>query len=188
MSAFDRRQIARLDSRTDILEVFKYYGIDCEPDGCEQRYRALCPFHVEKSPSLKIYPETNSWYAFCCGKGFRSYDFIKTQETNEKEADKVLLELAHVKNYDDSIEEVTDILAEEEETSNKKFKNQTVYLISITLRDFLISKKKMLDYSKWCIEIDEWFKKLDSLLDDDNHTEQDVALFLQTITTYIQSH
>lgn len=33
------------------------------------RYKAYCPFHKEKTPSLCIYKNNNSYYTFCCCKG-----------------------------------------------------------------------------------------------------------------------
>lgn len=42
--------------------------------------KALCPFHNEKSPSFVIYPETQSYYCFGCGKGGSVYDFIMEYE------------------------------------------------------------------------------------------------------------
>ena len=49
---------------------------------CAERYgirvvRGLCscPFHSERTPSLKIYPGEDGWYCFGCGKGGDVIDF-----------------------------------------------------------------------------------------------------------------
>ena len=39
-----------------------------------------CPFHGEKKPSLKIYPETGGWHCFGCGRGGSVIDFVIEQE------------------------------------------------------------------------------------------------------------
>ena len=35
----------------------------------------VCPFHGDNDPSLRIYPETNSFYCFGCGAGSSVIDF-----------------------------------------------------------------------------------------------------------------
>jgi hypothetical protein len=42
-----------------------------------KNYLALCPFHQEKHPSFYIYPETNSFYCFGCGKGGDVIKFVQ---------------------------------------------------------------------------------------------------------------
>ncbi|NQS89035.1 DNA primase, partial [Patescibacteria group bacterium] len=32
-------------------------------------YKALCPFHQEKTPSFCVFPKTNSFYCFGCHHG-----------------------------------------------------------------------------------------------------------------------
>ena len=39
-----------------------------------------CPFHGEKEPSLKVYPETGGWHCFGCGKGGSVIDFVIEHE------------------------------------------------------------------------------------------------------------
>lgn len=40
-----------------------------------------CPFHGEKTPSLKIYPGSAGWYCFGCGKGGSAIDFTMEMES-----------------------------------------------------------------------------------------------------------
>ncbi|MDD4805062.1 MAG: CHC2 zinc finger domain-containing protein, partial [Candidatus Pacebacteria bacterium] len=43
-------------------------------------YELSCPFHKhDDTPSLKVYPDTNSWYCFGCGRGTSIIDFVKYQ-------------------------------------------------------------------------------------------------------------
>ncbi|GAA0563686.1 CHC2 zinc finger domain-containing protein [Chitinophaga japonensis] len=51
-------EIKEIKQQLSILEVAAHYGL--KPD----RYnRLLCPFHADKTPSLQLYPKTDT---FCC--------------------------------------------------------------------------------------------------------------------------
>ena len=39
-----------------------------------------CPFHGEKTPSLRVYKNTGGWHCFGCGKGGSVIDFVMEQE------------------------------------------------------------------------------------------------------------
>lgn len=39
-----------------------------------------CPFHREKTASLKIYPDTGGWHCFGCGRGGSAIDFVSELE------------------------------------------------------------------------------------------------------------
>lgn len=51
-------EIPEIKQRLSIHEVLQHYGL--RPDSHK---RLLCPFHPDKTPSLQIYPKTNT---FCC--------------------------------------------------------------------------------------------------------------------------
>lgn len=51
-------ELKTIKERLTIQEVLSYYGL--HPD---QHDRLCCPFHADKTPSLQIYPATNT---FCC--------------------------------------------------------------------------------------------------------------------------
>lgn len=42
--------------------------------------KICCPFHDERSPSLQIYRNNNSWHCFGCHAGWSQIDFIKLSE------------------------------------------------------------------------------------------------------------
>lgn len=43
-------------------------------------YKALCPFHNEKTPSFMINPERNFWYCFGCQRGGDVFSFLMEME------------------------------------------------------------------------------------------------------------
>jgi len=64
---FPREMIDRIKERVKVLDYFSNrFGA---PKKQGSAYVAICPLHGEKNPSFTIYPSTNSWYCFGCGKG-----------------------------------------------------------------------------------------------------------------------
>lgn len=51
----------------EILEILEKYGIKTTHEN--NRRKALCPLHAEKTPSFVVYPETNSFFCYGCGQG-----------------------------------------------------------------------------------------------------------------------
>jgi DNA primase len=50
-------------------------AVKLEKSGSE--WRACCPFHKDRSPSLYIYKGGRQWYCFGCGKGGDVIDFVR---------------------------------------------------------------------------------------------------------------
>jgi len=57
-------------NKPDILTIIQREGITLK------RNFASCVFHEEKTASLRVYPENNSYYCFGCNLGGDSIDFI----------------------------------------------------------------------------------------------------------------
>ena len=83
MGLISDNSIQEIKDRVDILRVAEDNGISLQPDGTQ--YRALCPFHNEKTPSFKINPQTQSFKCFGCQESgdviallqkLRGYDFV----------------------------------------------------------------------------------------------------------------
>ncbi len=69
--------IQELSRRNDIYDVVSS-SVSLKRAG--RLYKGLCPFHSERTPSFMVYPDTQSFYCFGCGKGG---DVIKfTMEIN----------------------------------------------------------------------------------------------------------
>jgi DNA primase len=70
-----RELLQRIKAATDIVRIIEAKGIKLERSG--KNFLGLCPFHGEKKPSFVVYPETQSFYCFGCGKGGDAIHFIQ---------------------------------------------------------------------------------------------------------------
>ncbi|MEN8153191.1 MAG: DNA primase [Acidobacteriota bacterium] len=68
-------QIKRIVTITDVISM---YGIDMKPAG--KYYKALCPFHNEKTPSFFIKPETDTFACYGCNKFGDIFTFVQDME------------------------------------------------------------------------------------------------------------
>ena len=48
-----------------------------------QRFRGLCPFHEEKTPSFFVDPQRGFWHCFGCGAGGDAFSFVMRHENVE---------------------------------------------------------------------------------------------------------
>jgi len=68
----------RIREKIDIVRVLYDYGYDIHPDADDREQQFSCDLHgdgFDNTPSARVYPETDSWYCFACG---RSRDAIQT--------------------------------------------------------------------------------------------------------------
>jgi len=75
-------QITEIKQNLSILEVLARYSL--KPD---KNHRLCCPFHKDKTPSLQVYPETNTWTCFssnCSAGSGDQIDFIMKKESITK--------------------------------------------------------------------------------------------------------
>lgn len=69
--------VERVRERADIVEVISSY-IPLRPAG--RNYKALCPFHKEKTPSFVVSPEKQLFHCFGCGAGGNVFNFVMRYE------------------------------------------------------------------------------------------------------------
>ncbi|MCX6013335.1 MAG: CHC2 zinc finger domain-containing protein, partial [Chloroflexi bacterium] len=86
--------ISDVKDRLDIVEVIGNY-LQLHKTG--RSFKALCPFHPEKTPSFIVSPERQSWHCFGCGTGGDLFSFVMKKEAmNFEDALKFLAEKAGV--------------------------------------------------------------------------------------------
>ena len=83
-----------IESRVNILDIVSRY-VDTKKAWVN--YKALCPFHSEKSPSFVISPQKNIAHCFSCGKWGGPINFLMEIEKIEfKEAVSILAKEAGI--------------------------------------------------------------------------------------------
>lgn len=61
----------------DLVELIKGYT---RLKRVGNSWRGPCPLHRGEDPNLAVYPETQSWFSYVCGKGGDVFDFLQMVE------------------------------------------------------------------------------------------------------------
>ena len=116
--------IDEIKNRLDVVEVIEGY-IKLKKAGKD--YKALCPFHKEKTPSFFVSPSKQIWHCFSCNLGGDIFSFVQKIEGVEfPEALRILAKKAGVvlKREDPQIRSQRNILFEICEEATDYFQKQ----------------------------------------------------------------
>lgn len=95
MGTFSKDSLALLRSRIDVVEVLSPY-LKLERNGAG--YKALCPFHEEKTPSFVIQKGESHYHCFGCGAHGDAIQFLMTHlKMSFMEAVESLAERFHIR-------------------------------------------------------------------------------------------
>lgn len=90
---YEERIVDEVQSLNDIVEVVSNY-IPLKRSG--RTFKALCPFHSEKTPSFVVHPEKQIFHCFGCGAGGDVFSFVMRHENSSfPEAIRNLAERVH---------------------------------------------------------------------------------------------
>jgi DNA primase len=94
MPLYNKESLDQLRQRIDLVEVMSPY-VDFKRSGAS--YKALCPFHDEKTPSFMIQKGDRHYHCFGCGAHGDAIQFLMTHlKMNFKDAVESLAERFHV--------------------------------------------------------------------------------------------
>lgn len=73
-----RDAVAEVRDRVDIVDLVQGYVPSLKKTGAN--YKGLCPFHNEKTPSFIVFPDSQNFHCFGCGKGGDLFTFYMDME------------------------------------------------------------------------------------------------------------
>jgi DNA primase catalytic core len=76
---FSIMQIQEIKQKLSILRVLQHYNLQADKNNMLN-----CPFHEDKTPSMKVYESTGTFHCFGCGAGGDQIEFIEKREKLNK--------------------------------------------------------------------------------------------------------
>ena len=149
----------------DILDKLNIEYINSHSGEFSHRLRCPLPSHSEgneRTASMFICAEKNSFYCFGCNSGGNVINFtMRMLGLPYYEALKWLAETAGISD----ISEISDTIVKRERRDPEKTVVFQAFRIGIIIREHLTSKKESVDYNKWKVWADKRFKKIDIFMD-----------------------
>ena len=79
-----RLDFKRLRAEADFTVILASYGIDLKKDGTRpEQFKALCPFHDDKNPSLKVNTAKNVYHCFVCEAKGNILEFVMAMDETD---------------------------------------------------------------------------------------------------------
>ncbi len=79
MSRFIAQEVIdQIRAASDIVDVIQWLNVPLKKSGAS--YRALCPFHKEKTPSFHVRRERQAYHCFGCGAAGDVFKFVMARE------------------------------------------------------------------------------------------------------------
>ncbi|TQR31804.1 DNA primase [Campylobacter sp. MIT 99-7217] len=128
--------LEEIKTRADILEVVEHFLPLQKSNGM---YKALCPFHDERTPSFMISPRKNMFYCFGCGVGGDSFKFVQNYK--------------HL-SFEEAVKEVASIcrISVLESENKKQISTKLLYEVFENVNNFfiqsLLEREDILEYIK----------------------------------------
>ena len=89
MAKLPEKELDALKTQVSLLRLIESQGYELKREGKD--YVMCCPFHDDKTPSMKITPENNLFHCFGCGEGGSVIDWVmKTQGVSFRHAVELL--------------------------------------------------------------------------------------------------
>lgn len=170
MVDFDR--LSQISHETSFLDVLDHYGIEYQTAGTD-RYKILCPFHDDHTPSLVVY--TNSTHekeSYCCYVDNNAGDvfhFIRNMEDGDFQQSWSILCL--INNIEDSealpIDKVSSLLKIKDRNDSRPINLINAELSTLYRRLYYTKKAKLSPQilQELVQQIDRNFQFLDDYLD-----------------------
>jgi DNA primase len=90
----DFKELVR--SRTEIVSLIGE-SLTLQPIAGGREYQALCPFHDDHNPSMKVYPDRQSFRCWVCNEGGDVFSWVQKRENvGFFDALKILADRAHI--------------------------------------------------------------------------------------------
>ncbi|MCM8781300.1 MAG: DNA primase, partial [Candidatus Omnitrophica bacterium] len=131
-------------SRINIVELISGY-IPLKRAG--RNFKALCPFHYEKTPSFMVSPERQIYHCFGCGAGGNAFNFLMQYErlefleAVEVLAKKVGVVIPDVSKQDDKTTSLITQLYKVNELAEQFYQNNLESPNCVSAKNYLLNRK-----------------------------------------------
>jgi len=136
-------QIDEIKKRIDIVDLLSSY-LTLKKAG--RNFKALCPFHSEKTPSFMVSPEKQIYYCFGCNRGGDIFKFVQEIERVDFSASlKILADKAGVilRNYEPKVKQEKDRYFNLNELATKFYQKILFSPKGKDALDYLMNKRNL---------------------------------------------